>query len=60
MKADVAIIGGGIIGTSIAWHLRQADQAADIVVVERDPTYELAATPRGNGGIRLATLTERT
>ncbi|MGI9426619.1 MAG: NAD(P)/FAD-dependent oxidoreductase [Hyphomicrobiaceae bacterium] len=52
MKADIAIIGGGIIGTSIAWHLRQADQGADIVVVERDPTYELAATPRGNGGIR--------
>ncbi|MEM8972453.1 MAG: FAD-binding oxidoreductase [Pseudomonadota bacterium] len=52
MKADIAILGGGIIGSSIAWHLAASGQAGDVVVVEKDPTYEFAATPRGNGGIR--------
>ncbi|MCP5150767.1 MAG: FAD-binding oxidoreductase [Ectothiorhodospiraceae bacterium] len=52
MHADILIIGGGIIGSSIAWHLARAGGAGEVVVVERDPTYEHAATPRSNGGIR--------
>ncbi len=52
MKADIAILGGGIIGSSIAWHLAAGGKGGDVVVVEKDPTYEFAATPRGNGGIR--------
>lgn len=51
-KADIAIIGGGIIGSSIAYHLASAGNAGDILVIERDSTYEFAATPRGSGGIR--------
>lgn len=52
MKANIVIVGGGIIGSSIAYHLARAGGAGDIVVVERDPSYEQAATPRSNGGIR--------
>lgn len=52
MKCDIAIIGGGIVGSSIAYHLARDGRAGDIIVVERDPTYEFAATPRGAGGIR--------
>ncbi len=52
MKCDIAILGGGIVGASIAWHLTASGRAGDVVVIERDPTYEFAATPRGNGGIR--------
>lgn len=52
MKCDIAILGGGIIGSSIAWHLTADGRAGNVVVIERDPTYEYAATPRGNGGIR--------
>lgn len=52
MQADVAVIGGGIIGSSVAYHLARDDPAAGIVVIERDPTYEHAATSRSNGGIR--------
>ncbi len=52
MKYDVCILGGGIVGCSIAWHLVEADAALEVAVIERDPTYEFAATPRGNGGIR--------
>ena len=50
--ADVVIIGGGIVGSSIAYHLAHIGGAGEIIVIERDPTYEHAATPRSNGGIR--------
>jgi FAD-dependent oxidoreductase domain-containing protein 1 len=49
----IVIVGGGIIGSSTAYHLARAGAAADVIVVEPDPTYEFAATPRAVGGIRL-------
>jgi FAD-dependent oxidoreductase domain-containing protein 1 len=52
MRSDILIIGGGIVGSSIAYHLALGGRSGDIIVVEPDPTYALAATPRGNGGIR--------
>jgi glycine/D-amino acid oxidase-like deaminating enzyme len=48
----ITIVGGGIIGSSIAYHLGRAGIARDITVIEPDPTYELAATPRAVGGVR--------
>ena len=50
--AKIVIIGGGVIGSSIAYHLAAAGHAADTIVVEPDPTYEFAASPRATGGIR--------
>ena len=52
MRCNILIIGGGIVGSSIAYHLARGGRSGDIIVVERDPTYTFAATPRGNGGIR--------
>ena len=52
MKADIIIIGGGIIGSSIAYHLSQLPGAGTVLVLKRDATYRQAATPRANGGIR--------
>lgn len=49
----IVIVGGGIMGSSIAYHLALAGAATDVVVVEPDPTYEFAATPRAVGGVRL-------
>src|SRR3954453_9966693 len=50
--AKIAIIGGGVIGSSVAYYLALAGHAADVVVIEPDPIYEFAASPRATGGIR--------
>lgn len=52
MRTDIAIIGGGIIGSSIAYHLARSGKAGRVVVIERDPTYDQASTPRASGGVR--------
>lgn len=52
MITDIVILGGGIVGCSIAWHLASRDGAVSVTVIERDPSYQRAATPLGNGGIR--------
>ncbi len=49
---DVLIIGGGITGASIAYHLARDGGCGRVTVVERDPSYEFASTPRSVGGIR--------
>ena len=48
--AKIVIIGGGVIGSSIAYHLAMAGHAADVVVVEPDPTYTPALDLRQKDG----------
>jgi glycine/D-amino acid oxidase-like deaminating enzyme len=50
--ADVVIVGGSVVGSSAAWHLRQDGFTGRIVVVERDPTYTRASAFLAMGGIR--------
>ena len=50
--ADIVIIGGGIVGASIAYHLQQDGLAGRVLVIENDTTYARAATPLSMGGIR--------
>ena len=38
MRADVVIIGGGVIGSSVAYHLAAA-QERSVIVIERDASY---------------------
>lgn len=52
MKTDVAVIGGGAIGASIAYFLRAHARPCEVAVIERDPAFGLASTPRASGGIR--------
>ena len=53
MSENVVVIGGGVVGLSTAYHLAVAGYATDTVVIEPDPTYEHAATPRSTGGVRV-------
>ncbi|MGH6931908.1 MAG: NAD(P)/FAD-dependent oxidoreductase, partial [Dongiaceae bacterium] len=51
--SDVAIIGGGVIGSAIAYFLAgPIGFKGKVTVIEKDPTYETAATARSAGGIR--------
>jgi FAD-dependent oxidoreductase domain-containing protein 1 len=52
MRADVVIIGGGAIGAAAAYYLRSHEKPCTVAVIERDPTYALASTPRASGGVR--------
>lgn len=50
---DILIIGGGAIGSSIAWHLAgDANFAGRVTVVERDPTYARASSAWSASSIR--------
>lgn len=50
---DVAIIGGGVVGSSIAYFLASEPAfAGRIAVIEREPSYEHAATGLSAGGVR--------
>lgn len=52
MKADVAIIGGGIMGSALAYWLTRLDPNANVVVIERDPTYATASSALSAASIR--------
>ena len=49
--AEVIIVGGGIPGASIAYHLRQDGLTGRLLVIERDTTYSRATTPMSMGEI---------
>jgi len=50
---DIVIIGGGIMGCSIAyWLKKRSPTGLNIVVVERDPTYSRSSTVLSVGGLR--------
>ena len=50
---DVVIIGGAIMGSSAAWFLSQnPDFDGNILVVEKDPTYEFSSTMATNSCMR--------
>lgn len=51
--ADVVIIGGGIMGSATAYFLAMAKGGGNgIVVLEPDPTYAKASTPKATGIVR--------
>jgi glycine/D-amino acid oxidase-like deaminating enzyme len=49
---DVIIIGGGVMGSSIAYYLCRDGFDGSVVVLEKDPTYEHSSTALSMGGIR--------
>lgn len=49
--ADVVVIGGGIVGASVAFHLAERG-CTDVVVVEREARQGLGSTGKATGGVR--------
>ncbi|NXA06675.1 FXRD1 protein, partial [Sapayoa aenigma] len=56
-EADVVVVGGGVVGWSVAYWLKMLEgryrrHGMRVLVVERDPTYSKASTVLSVGGIR--------
>src|SRR5688572_33279991 len=51
-KADVVIVGGAAVGSSIAYFLKRDGFKGSVVVVEKDPSYQFCATGRSLASIR--------
>ena len=49
---DVAIVGGAIVGSAVAYFVKRLAPGASVVVIEPDSTYEFASTLRASGGAR--------
>lgn len=50
--ADVLIIGGGVIGCSIAYHLLRRDGNLRVILLEREAMVGMGSTSKATGGIR--------
>lgn len=51
MRAEVVIIGGGVMGSSVAYHLAKAG-VKSVLVIERDPSYARASSALSASSIR--------
>src|SRR5262249_31201764 len=50
-SAEVVIVGGGIVGSSIAWHLTTAGSRS-VLVIERESSQGKGSTGKSMGGVR--------
>lgn len=50
---DIILVGGGIMGSSTAYHLRKTDHTLKVAVIEKDPTYARASTTLSMANIRV-------
>jgi glycine/D-amino acid oxidase-like deaminating enzyme len=50
--ADIVIVGGGVVGSSIALNLLQDGFQGRVAVVERDSSYQFASSALAMGGVR--------
>ncbi|SAK89108.1 NAD(P)/FAD-dependent oxidoreductase [Caballeronia ptereochthonis] len=52
MVSQVVIVGGGVIGSSVAYFLRASDPTVQVTVIERDPTYARSSSALSAASIR--------
>ena len=51
MSSQIVIIGGGVVGASVAYHLTQRG-CRDVLVLERESSLGLGSTGKATGGVR--------
>ena len=51
-SVDVAIVGGGVVGSATAYYLRKHGFRGSIAIIEKDTSYAFSCTARSAGGIR--------
>lgn len=56
-NAEIIIIGGGVVGASVAYHLTVRG-AKDVLILEREPQQGLGSTGKATGGVRAQFETE--
>jgi glycine/D-amino acid oxidase-like deaminating enzyme len=52
VSSKVVIVGGGVIGSSIAYFLRASDPTVDVTVIECDPSYAKSSSALSAASIR--------
>jgi FAD-dependent oxidoreductase domain-containing protein 1 len=52
-RFDIVVIGGGIVGSAVAYFTLRESPGASVCVIEPDPTYEYASALRASGGCRV-------
>jgi sarcosine oxidase subunit beta len=55
--ADVVIIGGGIIGSSVAYHLAE-ENCRNVLIIDREDRQGMGSTAKSMGGVRAQFATE--
>ena len=53
MRRDVAVIGGALMGSSVAYFTRTLDPSVSVCVIEPDPLYQWCSSLRASGGVRV-------
>src|SRR5271169_132791 len=56
--ADVAIVGAGVIGCSVAFHLARLGRTGGVLLIEKESLPGSGSTSKANGGIRAQFTTE--
>jgi sarcosine oxidase subunit beta len=57
LTAEVAILGAGVMGASVAWHLASRG-CRDVLVIDRAPEAGFGSTGKATGGFRAQFATE--
>jgi glycine/D-amino acid oxidase-like deaminating enzyme len=53
MRHDVVVVGGALMGSSVAYFVKALAPSASVAVVEPDPLYQWCSTLRASGGVRV-------